>query len=134
MEKYLQNDKIKDAILDYLSDTDAHPTAEDIYKNIKTKYKDINKEQFKEELYNLEKKKKIAIIASLDNNKHYDIRTYNHYHFICENCGIVRDVLLEVGSIQMLIDHAQILVNSFAKIKKVNLSFEGICHNCRKKY
>lgn len=125
-------EEIKNTILEYLKTTDLHPTAQEIFNIIKTKLPAINWDVFQEELDHLEKNGELAYIM-LAGIKHYDIRMYKHYHFICKNCGAVRDVLINYGAMQMIIDHAQRLINSFAKITTVSMGFQGICHNCRKK-
>ena len=125
-------EKIKEAILEYLKTSDTHPTAQEIFEIIKMKLEFVDKELFLEELVILEKDRKIACVVSVGNIKHYDIRLYKHYHFICKNCGVVRNVNINQGAIQLIIDHAQRLINSFAKITTINIGFQGICHNCRK--
>lgn len=71
--------------------------------------------------------KNITKITKKQKNHHH----YCRYYFICENCGLTKDVFLEQGAVHMLMDHTQKSVNSYAKITKVNLSFQGICHKCR---
>ncbi len=126
-------EEIKQSIIQLLKNTTAHPTAKEIFLALEEKVEKIDKKSFLEELNTLEKNQEIISIPSIDKIKHYDIKIHPHYHFICNNCGSVRDLHLESGAINMLKDHAQRLINSFGKIDKVNLSFQGICHSCRKK-
>lgn len=124
---------IKKTILEYLKTTDAHPTAREIFAVIEAELGATNKDLFLEELDLLEKAHEIGYVLSADNVKHYDIKPYKHYHFICKNCGVVRDINFNYGAAQLIIDHAQRLINSFAKITEVIMGFQGICHDCRKK-
>ena len=124
---------IKQAIITFLKSTDAHPTASKIFLTLEKNIGPIDKKIFLETLNSLEKEKEITSIASINKIKHYDIKHYHHYHFICSDCGNIQDLYLEPGAINMLTNYAQHLINSFGKIEKINLSFQGICHNCRKK-
>jgi len=123
-------ENIKIIILKYLQTTDVHPTGNEIYNEL-NKLQYIDEKEFQAALFDLEDNGRISYTLSTDNLKHYDIRLYRHHHFICDDCGAVRDIFIRDGALQMLIDHAQRSINSFGKITKVNLSFQGRCHNCK---
>ena len=124
---------VKKQILKYLAKTNDHPTARELFTEIESKAGKINRKIYLRELKKLTKEKRILSILSINNQNHYDIRTYHHYHFMCEICGNVRDILLGRQAVEMLISYAQSFINSFGKITKVNMSFMGICHECKTK-
>lgn len=126
----MKKEEIKIIILKYLNTTDKHPTTDEIYNEI-NKLKLIDKSKFNSVLLELENNERISFILSTDNKKHYDIKQHEHHHFICNYCGMVRDVFIHKGGLQMLMDHAQKSINSFGKITKVNLSFQGTCYKCK---
>lgn len=128
-----EENRAKKQILKYLAKTNNHPTAQELFAEIESKTGKINKKIYLKELNKLRKEKRIISILSLNNQSHYDITIHNHYHFICEICGKVRDVFLGRQAIEMLISYAQSFINSFGKITKVNMSFMGICHECKTK-
>jgi len=133
--KKIDRKQIKKLIIQHLKKTNNCSTIEEMFTAIKDIINDLDKNVFLEELNNLEKKREILYTLSLNNREDCDIEKDDHYHcyFICDNCGMVKDIFIKQGAISMLKDHAQRLINSYAKINEVNLSFQGICHECRKK-
>ena len=128
----MKKEDIKIIILKYLQTTNEHPTINEIYNEI-NKFKLIDESKFNNVLLELENNEQISSIPSTDNKKHYEIKQHKHYHFMCNYCGMVRDIFIHKGGLQMLTDHAQKSINSFGKITKVNLSFQGTCYKCKVK-
>ncbi len=127
------SEKIRKTILYFLENARSHPTADEIFNYIRSNLGEINLEDYQEELEILITEKKIIIALIINNKKHYETRIEKHYHFICQTCGSVKDVFMKLGAVDMITDHAQKIMNSYAKVDKVNMSFQGICHQCRKK-
>lgn len=128
----MKKEGVKILIFKHLQNTDKHPTSHQIYKVIE-KDKNITEKEFESALADLEDKGRISYVLSAGNKKHYDIKSHEHSHFICDNCGMVKDLFIHKGAMQMLIDHAQRSINSLGKITRANSSFQGICHDCKKK-
>lgn len=123
--------KIKTAIIKYLKDTQNHLTSEDLFLKIKNNLGEIEEKIYLEELDYLEKNQEVVSFVTT-RKKYYDIKVSTHYHFICEKCGKVKEIFINEGAVQMLADHVQKLISSYAVIGRINLSFQGLCHNCRK--
>lgn len=126
----MKKEDIKILILRYLQTADEHPAANEIYNEI-NKLKIIDETKFNRILLKLERDGEIFSILSTDNKKHYEIKQPSHHHFICNHCGMVRDIFIHKGGLQMLMDHAQKSINSFGKITQINLSFQGTCYKCK---
>lgn len=124
---------LRQAILQSFKQPEVHPRAEDILKTVREKIQDLAEEDFFAQLEELEEQGEINSILHIDKQKHYHTRQDLHFHFICEKCGVVRDVVIEKGAINMIKDHVQVLANSYARIDTVNMSFLGVCHECQKK-
>jgi len=93
----------------------------------------LDDKEINEALAGLTKENKIISHISVNKEKRYEAEVRRHYHFICNNCGAVKDIFMEQGAVNMLSDHAQKIAKSFARVDKINMSFQGICHQCRDK-
>lgn len=56
----------------------------------------------------------------------YELTKDNHSHIVCEKCGEVSDISLDLNTV---IDNAT--KKSNFKIGKTNLVFSGVCKNCQ---
>lgn len=125
--------EIRKIIMDLLENSETHPTAEEIFSVVKERINNVDEVDILQEISNLKEERKIVMVVSVKKDKrerHYESKVFYHHHFICERCGAVRDVFLKPGAAQMIKDHGQSIVNSYAKITTLNLSFQGICHDC----
>ena len=108
-----------------------HPSAEDIYRGISSKYSTISKATVYRNLNMLFDEGKIGKVPSiLGFEAHYDHRTDHHSHAICIKCGKVVDV--DVQYDMDLVDVAVSMAKGFMLFSH-DLIFEGICKECREK-
>ncbi|HMB26057.1 MAG TPA: transcriptional repressor [Patescibacteria group bacterium] len=121
-------------ILEYFTFPEKHPTEKQIYDDLKIKIPELSKEDFSQRLKALENDHKVKAITDARNQKRYHTRIDKHFHFICEMCGKVKDVNLETGATEMIKDHVNTKVHSFGRIQKINMSFVGKCHECKKNH
>ena len=126
-------EKIRKAIIGSFEKPEKHPTAKELLVKVKKQLKDVTSEGLEAALSHLEKNGQIYSVVSSDSLKHFGLKKGMHCHFICDECGMVRDFFMSEGAIDMIRDHAQKLLNSTAKVKKTNMSFQGVCHECLKK-
>ena len=115
----------KKFIIEYLKNTTSHPTAEEIYLEVKKKLPTISKGTVYRILKNLKRKEEIQIIPK-GFIAHYDGNTLPHPHFICESCGKVFD-LNEKIKISKIPKRTKV-----GKINKYQLFFYGTCQICQK--
>ena len=56
----------------------------------------------------------------------FDANISPHYHFICESCGLIRDLALPIQQ------NLNLLVNSSTpyKASRHRIEFYGLCENC----
>jgi len=125
-------EKIRKEILYFLNNSGKHTSYNDIWNYVNSKMESINENEFNKELASLAKQNLIISHLSVNKEKRYEAEVKRHYHFICQKCGTVKDVFMEQGAVNMVADHAQKLAHSYAKIDKVNMSFQGVCHQCRR--
>lgn len=56
----------------------------------------------------------------------YELTKATHSHLVCEKCGLVEDISLDLGAIETLDIH-----ETKFQIKKVDLILSGVCKNCQ---
>lgn len=111
----------KQKVLEYLENTNQHPTADKIYKEVKRDLPRISKSTVYRILDQFSKNKKIK---KLDTGRsHFDATTSDHAHFVCKNCGKVRDM----RDVQV----PKISNTEYGKPEKAELFYYGICKKCR---
>src|SRR5699024_1949629 len=79
------------AVLEYLLTSLKHPTADDIYKALETKFPNISVATV---YNNLRILREIGLVKELtygDDSSRFDSNMNDHYHIICESCGKIED-------------------------------------------
>jgi Fur family peroxide stress response transcriptional regulator len=113
-------------ILDYMVCNEIHPTADEIYKNLKSKDPVLSQAT----VYNtLNLFVQNNILSELDFNqpsKRYDFYRKRHSHFICENCGKIVDLYLDLEEIDLK------QLDGY-KINSMDIIVRGQCPECIQK-
>ncbi|WP_396265857.1 peroxide-responsive transcriptional repressor PerR [Halobacillus shinanisalinarum] len=79
------------AVLEYLLNAMTHPTADDIYKALESKFPNMSVATV---YNNLRVFREIGLVRELtygDSSSRFDCNTSDHYHIICESCGKIVD-------------------------------------------
>ena len=115
--------KQRDAILNYLQNTITHPTATDIYMEVKKTHPDVSLGTIYRDLSQLVASGQVITLKTGDNSVHYDGRLAPHSHFFCNCCGKIIDVL----------DDVYTLPNSLSQVnvKNVQTVYTGLCDKCK---
>lgn len=118
----------RQAILEFLLSTDTHPTAEDIYKQVKVKFPGVSLGTIYNTLNMLKEHGFILELPCGDMSSHFDGNPENHYHAMCLRCGKVVDfhsTLLKMDK--------QVAMKTGFDVQTHNLVFYGICPDCKGK-
>jgi len=116
------------AILEYLINAMAHPTADDIYKALEGKFPNMSVATV---YNNLRVFREVGLVKELtygDASSRFDYVTTEHYHVICEECGKIVDFHYP-GLDEVEAFAAQ--VTGF-KINSHRLEIYGRCSDCNK--
>lgn len=107
-----------------------HPTAEDIYMNIKGKDMTISRSTVYRNLNLLVNKKLINKISMQSGPDRYDYVRNPHNHVICTECGKVVDFNYNFG-----LDNVKELImkDTGIEISGYGIAIEGICDSCKNK-
>ena len=114
------------AILDYLDGNFDHPTAEDIYADIREKFPTMSFATVYKTLETLKGKGCLQELTIDKERKHFDPDTGKHHHLICVTCKKIVDIKKEFPIEMPIEDH-----NNF-EVLDTNIEFYGICPVCKK--
>lgn len=116
----------RQAILEFLLVTDSHPTAEEIYKQVKTKFPGVSLGTIYNTLNMLKEHGFLLELPCGDMSSRFDGNPVNHYHVMCSSCGRVVDFH------SSLIDmDAMVTDKTGFDVHTHNLVFYGICPGCQ---
>ncbi len=127
--KLHKSSKQREAILNILRDTKTHPTADWIYNQAKEIFGNISFGTVYRNLNILQELELIVKISIGDGIERYDACVSNHSHFICEKCGVVRDVDLNQSDVKMRDIQNTIDISKY-RINRIRVDFFGICDTC----
>ena len=127
MEVSHKNFRKRNAILSYLQCTDAHPSAETIFSDLKQQIPDLSIGTVYRNLNLFRQQGMVSVIATVNGVERFDANTDPHVHFICEGCDAVVD-LHQLSTPKTLCSEAE---NSIGcTVSGCQLSFTGKCRTC----
>ena len=121
--------KKRQAIFDLLKNTDEHPSAESIYRQLKPVYPDLSMGTVYRNLKEMKEEGLIASVAVVKDRERFDGCTDQHTHVICSECGKIIDLEGLTLPADML---SQAEKESRISISYTKLQFIGVCDACKK--
>lgn len=118
--------KQREKIFQVLKKTRSHPTAEWVFERVREQIPHISLGTVYRNLSVLSQQGKIRELDFGEGLKRYDAFTDPHYHFICDECGIVKD--LEVPPHSDLNERVKRSVPGV--VRSHRLDYFGICSDC----
>ena len=129
MERTSKHFRKRDAILNCVRATTTHPSAEWVYENVRTQMPDISLATVYRNLSLFKEQGLIRSLGTVNGVERFDGNTEPHVHFICTQCGGVQD-LPEISVPEEL--NSAVARSSGGRVDNCQLSFTGICGECRK--
>jgi len=117
------------AILKFLDGNTHHPTAEDIYTEIKKKYPTVSFATVYNTVQALKDRGDILEITIDPQRKHFDPNPSPHHHIMCTACGKIGDVFTDYSKALLLPEE----VTSEFHVTGNHVDFYGVCAACRRK-
>lgn len=115
------------AVLEYLLTSMTHPTADEIYKALESKFPNMSVATV---YNNLRILGEIGLVRELtygDDSSRYDSNMDDHYHIMCEQCGLVVDFHYpSLDEIESLAER----VSGF-EVNEHRLELYGTCKSCQ---
>jgi Fur family peroxide stress response transcriptional regulator len=122
-----RNTKQREAILKTLRKTRSHPTADQIYNDVRNEIPNISKGTIYRNLQVLEEEGAISELGLNGTQSRYEIKQESHYHFKCEKCGHVFDLDEPVDKKR----DERISRKTGFKVNYHQTEFRGICKDCQ---
>lgn len=130
MERKSKHFRKRDAILSCLRGTTSHPSADWVYNQLKSEHSDISLATVYRNLSLFKQQGTIASLGTVNGIERFDGNTDPHVHFICTSCAGITD-LMDMQIPQALCTEASGMTGG--QVKDCQLSFSGICRECRSK-
>jgi Fe2+ or Zn2+ uptake regulation protein len=126
--KILKNHKIKVTpqrliITKYLDETDQHPTAYQIYSDLKKDNPSFSKTTVYNTLEILKNHKLVQVLSISETEMRYEFSDKHHHHFLCRNCGKLFDL-------EMACPFLENMLHGVHKVEEVHGYFKGVCSTC----
>ena len=129
MERTSKHFRKRDAILNCVRSTDAHPSADWVYEHVKEQVPDISLATVYRNLSLFKEQGLIQSLGTVQGVERFDGNTEPHVHFICTQCGAVLD-LPEISVPEEL--NSAVARSSGGRVDTCQLSFMGVCGECAK--
>ncbi len=115
------------AILEYLEGNREHPSAEEIFRSVSSRFPTMSFATVYNTLELLVSRGKVAELSIDVGKKRFDPDTAPHHHLICRNCRCIEDIFEDFG--------IEIPGGSRAdfEITGHHIEFYGICPSCKSK-
>lgn len=126
-EKGLRLTSQRIAILKFLEGNTCHPTAEDIYKEVKKGNPALSFATVYNTLQTLRESGELQEITIDPAKRHYDPNTALHHHIICTRCNGIKDVLVDYSENLKLPAY---LLKEFKPVGN-HVDFYGLCRVCQ---
>ncbi|KRK71393.1 Fur family transcriptional regulator [Lacticaseibacillus nasuensis] len=117
----------RDAIIQFMIASTAHPTAEQIYDALSPQFPHMSVATIYNNLKLLAELNLVEEMNSTDSATHFDFALEPHYHAICTNCGKIFDF-----SYPGLNDVEQVAAEKTGfKVSGHHLEVYGLCPDCQ---
>lgn len=113
----------KQVIIDYLKSVKSHPSAEEVYREVRKKLPRISQGTVYRVLKNFKEKGGVCEICT--DVSHFDADISPHGHFICEKCHKIYDLFGKFCKM----DCSRVKIG---KVKNYQVHLYGICKKCQK--
>lgn len=131
--KFQRVTKQRQVILETMRELGGHPTADELYMEVKKKLPDISLGTV---YRNLDILSSAGLIKKLEPEQHqmrFDCNVDDHYHLTCVECGRIEDIDIPISD-----DPMEILNKTVGNLSKYGifghrLEFFGLCSECRQK-
>jgi len=103
-----------------------HVNIEDLYETMLKKFSSISLATIYKNINIMIENAFIQEVKIPNAKSVYELTKEAHSHLVCDNCGQVEDITLDLNAVSELASHS-----TDFKINKADLVFSGLCKNCQ---
>ena len=127
MERAIRYSKKREAILNAIRSSDAHPSAEWIYQALKGTHPDLSLGTVYRNLLFFQQQGSIQSVGVVHGQERFDAVTTPHSHFVCTSCGAV----IDLHKIPMDASLNRTVGAQYGfEVQRHELTFYGKCKTC----
>lgn len=119
----MRHSQQRDVILQVLRATTAHPTADQIYSEVRKVLPNVSLGTVYRNVKQLADVGELITIETEDKSLHYDGNTAIHRHFVCRNCHRILDLFFEI-------DPPPAMQELGFRIENEKCVYYGLCPAC----
>ena len=117
----------RDAVYEAVKMSRAHPTAQDVWLQLRPVYPDLSLATVYRNLGEFAQEGRVRRLDSADGQCRFDGDISPHAHFTCERCGAFLDVPFD-----LTLDLTEQVEHSLGvRVLGHDLSFSGLCADCK---
>jgi Fur family peroxide stress response transcriptional regulator len=113
------------AILEFMYGNDAHPSVDQIYEQVKRRFRHISRATVYNTIKSLTEAGLLQEILLQQDKAHFDWNVSRHHHFKCLKCGRVEDIDYRVLTPSRVASQ----VKGYT-VQNVRVTMEGLCKRC----
>ena len=106
--------------------THEHPDADLVLTNVRQRIPNISRDTIYRILYWLEDQGLISRVQVSSDRLRFDSNAESHHHFVCSECGTIRDFASEEADSLRVPDE----VRQWGEIRERHLQVRGVCRDC----
>lgn len=114
------------AVYDMLKSRTDHPSAKQIYEDLKEEYPDLSLGTVYRNISLFKEDGSVKSVCTLNGEERLDGNQEPHTHLVCTGCGRITDLFLE----ELAVDDNTVVGDDFTVEKKV-VTYYGKCGHCR---
>ncbi|NMB39077.1 MAG: transcriptional repressor [Firmicutes bacterium] len=125
---FIRKTKQRKAILSVLRSTKIHPTADWIYEEVRKEVPNVSLGTIYRNLKILTEMGEVMELSYGSTYSRFDGNPDNHYHFVCEECGSIFDIDIDIA------EKFETKVENKLGVKVTDhrMEFYGLCTECLK--
>ena len=125
--------KQKEILLNVLCSTNCHPDADWIYEQARKELPNISLGTVYRNLAKMSQDGTILKLNMNDGRDHFDGNTARHHHMVCRECGAIIDIFTDPDEEQNFMNYINnyAQTHTFATVEAHNVTFQGVCENCK---
>ncbi len=109
-----------------VASTDAHPDADWVFRRVRERVPTISLDTVYRTLGTLADLGLVNRVAGVSGAARYDANTTQHHHFVCTQCGLIRDIVSnELDGVSVPAPAAEL-----GQVDGVDVRFRGTCRQC----